>query len=169
MNRPLVISKCQSTCQTIIPGYLITDTNTIGAEAGPTGSRADVKTLAHWENGTWSLEIVRDLDTGHKDDVIFREGESKAFGISTFNNNTNYNHAISNVLFLDMQSAKKQDIGKVTAWFLNLRSGPGMKHKIIGVLKKDEMVNILGRSGNWLLVKTEKGKTGYVYTRWINY
>lgn len=41
----------------------------------------------------------------------------------------------------------------VTAYRLNVRSGPGTNHRIIAVLKRGEAVQILQRSGNWFLVQ----------------
>lgn len=50
----------------------------------PTGSRADVRAKGHWENGGWTIEFARRLDTGHADDVRFVVGETYLFGVSLY-------------------------------------------------------------------------------------
>lgn len=41
----------------------------------------------------------------------------------------------------------------VTAYRLNVRSGPSVKDTILAVLKRGEAVQVLGRSGSWIRVK----------------
>lgn len=54
----------------------------------PTESRADVIGKGVWENGKWTLEIMRKLDTGNKDDMPFRPSTSEPvyymFGLAVF-------------------------------------------------------------------------------------
>lgn len=62
----------------------------IGAEAPrfelqtPGGSRADVEAKGQWENGLWTIELSRRLDTGHSDDVTFHPTRGYWFGVSRF-------------------------------------------------------------------------------------
>ncbi|WP_305988526.1 ethylbenzene dehydrogenase-related protein [Roseibium sp. MMSF_3544] len=51
---------------TIIPGVLITGEYL--------GSRADLDGGAKWEDGYWTLEVVRDMDTGHDQDLAMEDG-----------------------------------------------------------------------------------------------
>lgn len=51
---------------TVIPGVLIT-----GAYEG---SRADLVSGAKWNDGWWTLEVVRDMDTGHEQDLAMEDG-----------------------------------------------------------------------------------------------
>ncbi|MEW6660868.1 MAG: ethylbenzene dehydrogenase-related protein [Bacillota bacterium] len=166
----------------VLPGFVITDANQLGIPTGPEGSRGDVQTFAEWANGKWTLVMTRDLDTKNPDDAVFEVGKPKAFGVAVFNNNTSFNHAVSNVLYLDLveertpqaeqpkkeeKVAKAEYDGKVTAFALNIRQGAGVKHRIIGWAHRGDQVKILGQAGNWLQVETEKGRMGFVHSRWI--
>ncbi len=52
----------------------------------PSGSHADIKAKGHWQDGLWTIEFARKLDTGHDDDVQFSPVDSKdyLFGISVY-------------------------------------------------------------------------------------
>ncbi|RMF48155.1 MAG: hypothetical protein D6751_00900 [Deltaproteobacteria bacterium] len=50
----------------------------------PEGSRADVRAKGTWKNGVWTIEFARRLDTGHDDDIQFRQGGSFLFGVSVY-------------------------------------------------------------------------------------
>ena len=50
----------------------------------PAGSRSDVQAKGIWENGTWTTEFRRDLNTGHQDDIQFTTGKKFLFGISRY-------------------------------------------------------------------------------------
>ena len=51
--------------------------------------------------------------------------------------------------------------------YLNLRSGSGMEHSVIGHLLRGTEVEIIGESGNWYEVVVPEG-TGYVYKDYLN-
>ncbi len=51
---------------TVLPGVLI-----MGEYSG---DRADLKAGAKWKDGYWTLEIVRDMDTGSKQDLAMEDG-----------------------------------------------------------------------------------------------
>ncbi len=49
----------------------------------PSGSRADVKAKGSWKDGMWTIEFGRQLVTGYKDDVQFKNLKKKyLFGVS---------------------------------------------------------------------------------------
>ncbi len=50
----------------VIPGVLI-----VGEYSG---SRADLSGASKWKDGYWTLEVVRDMDTGHHQDLAMRDG-----------------------------------------------------------------------------------------------
>ena len=51
------------------------------------GSRGDISTGATWDDGTWTVEIGRALDTTNNDDVAFNtDGGSYHFGVSIMDN-----------------------------------------------------------------------------------
>jgi hypothetical protein len=49
----------------------------------PSGSRADVRAAARWQEGTWRLELSRKLFTGNSDDLQFRWSEQYLFDIAS--------------------------------------------------------------------------------------
>jgi hypothetical protein len=59
----------------IIPRYTI---------QAPSGSRADVKAKGNWQDGRWTIEFSRFLDTGHDDDLQLSPGKVYHFGISRY-------------------------------------------------------------------------------------
>ncbi len=50
----------------------------------PSGSRADVRAKGKWENGKWTVEFARKLNTGHSDDVQFDTRNRYHFGVSRY-------------------------------------------------------------------------------------
>ena len=69
------------------PGYL-TDR--------PSGDRADIKALSHWQDGVWTVTLQRKLQTGSPRDVQFKpeEGAEIPFGVSLMDNSL-YEHYAS--------------------------------------------------------------------------
>lgn len=59
--------------------------NTLPAYANrePTGSGADVRAKGKWENGYWTVEVLRKLNTGHPDDTAFDPARSYAMAVAT--------------------------------------------------------------------------------------
>ena len=55
----------------------------------------------------------------------------------------------------------------VTASRLNLRDKGSAKGQVVGVLKKDDQLEILSHSGDWLEVTTSDGKKGWVYGHYV--
>jgi len=51
---------------TVIPGVLI--------QGEYSGSRADLLGGSKWQDGYWTLEVVRDMDTGHDQDLAMTDG-----------------------------------------------------------------------------------------------
>ncbi len=47
----------------------------------PEGSRADVRGKGRWQDGRWTVELQRKLDTGHDDDVVFAMGRDYLFAV----------------------------------------------------------------------------------------
>ena len=70
-----------------VPKYLV--------DKGVSGSIADVKTGAVWASGKWTVEFMRDLDTGNNDDVKFEAGKSYSAGIAGFNHTGDDHHSTS--------------------------------------------------------------------------
>jgi hypothetical protein len=65
----------------------------------PQGSRADVMANSRWEDGRWTLEMRRRLDTGNVDDKALLPGRVYNVGIAIFDDHTaNRRHHISEVV-----------------------------------------------------------------------
>jgi len=62
------------------------------------GSVADVKAVGIWHNGKWHIEIKRQRNTGHDDDVVFPKQGKLVGGIAIFNGSDDDDHAISKIL-----------------------------------------------------------------------
>jgi hypothetical protein len=60
------------------PGYIL--------EENAAGSRWDVNAGGAYDNGVWTVEFMRPLDTGNADDVIFTHNSSIDFSTATFDN-----------------------------------------------------------------------------------
>jgi len=50
----------------------------------PTGSRADIKAKGKWQNGEWTIEFLRKLDTGNIDDIRLVLGKTVLLGLSRY-------------------------------------------------------------------------------------
>jgi len=51
---------------------------------------------------------------------------------------------------------------------LNVRSGPGMRHDVIGELNTGDVVTILEQSGNWAQIRYANGAVGYVFFAYLD-
>ena len=58
---------------------------------------------------------------------------------------------------------------KITASWLNLRTGPGMEYPVVRSYKKDKLVTVLTDVNNkfWYHVRTADGTTGYMYKSYL--
>ncbi len=50
----------------------------------PSGSVADIKAKGIWQNGTWTIELLRAINTGHNDDLQFDIKKEYLFGVSRY-------------------------------------------------------------------------------------
>ncbi|MBQ9280009.1 MAG: SH3 domain-containing protein [Clostridia bacterium] len=57
--------------------------------------------------------------------------------------------------------------GMVTASALNVRSGPGTKYSVIGVIYKNEYVRVFAKVGDWYVIQTNNDLIGAVSTKYI--
>lgn len=51
--------------------------------------------------------------------------------------------------------------------YVNFRSGPGLSHPPMTVLRRGEEVEVEGREGNWYRVSLSDGRKGYVYWEFV--
>jgi hypothetical protein len=69
-----------------IPGIIISE---------PEGDRADVQCHSTYENNTWTVRLMRKLDTASRYDVIFKPGEEYDFTMAAFDHSAR-RHAYNN-------------------------------------------------------------------------
>jgi len=58
--------------------------------------------------------------------------------------------------------------GKVTGDDVRIRSGPGKQFKVLGYLKKGDVVTLLGEKDEWRKIKTAKGLTGWMHSDFLD-
>lgn len=51
----------------------------------------------------------------------------------------------------------------------NLRVGPGVEHGVKGIVKENEQLTVEGQQGEWYLVETAAGQTGYLHKNFIKF
>ncbi|MBX9953320.1 SH3 domain-containing protein [Peribacillus simplex] len=56
--------------------------------------------------------------------------------------------------------------GKVNATKLNVRSKPTTSGKVLGSLKKNQIVTVINKSSSWYKIQYGKG-TGYVHAKYL--
>ena len=66
----------------------------------PQGSRADIKALSRYADGSWTVILYRQLDTGHDDDVAFNPRKKYNFAMALFDNSGDEDSYDSEVLSL---------------------------------------------------------------------
>ena len=71
----------------------------------PTGSVADVGAKGRWTGGKWALEMVRLMNTGHADDVVFSPGKKILGQLAVFNRGSDENKSVSEPLLFDFSAA----------------------------------------------------------------
>ncbi|WP_318564861.1 SH3 domain-containing protein [Peribacillus simplex] len=62
--------------------------------------------------------------------------------------------------------AAKNMTGKVNATKLNVRSKPTTSGKVLGSLKKNQIVTVINKSSSWYKIQYGKG-TGYVHAKYL--
>ncbi len=55
----------------------------------------------------------------------------------------------------------------VTDPLVNIRSGPGMKNKVLTTVKKGDELEVLGEIGSWYNVKLPDGTEGWIYHKLV--
>jgi len=57
--------------------------------------------------------------------------------------------------------------GLVTATVLNVRSGPGIKYKVVATVKKNEYIRVFAGVGEWYIVQVEGDYVGVVSKKYV--
>jgi SH3-like domain-containing protein len=55
----------------------------------------------------------------------------------------------------------------VTGPLVNIRNGPGMKHKVLTTVKEGDELEVLGEIGSWYNVKLPDGTEGWIYHKLV--
>ncbi|TSC75370.1 MAG: Ig domain protein [Parcubacteria group bacterium Gr01-1014_30] len=56
---------------------------------------------------------------------------------------------------------------KVTAWILNVRSGPGTNYKIITRVRRNNVLESIGNKNGWFRINLPQGRDGWVYGKFV--
>ncbi|MBE9547251.1 MAG: TIGR04211 family SH3 domain-containing protein, partial [Proteobacteria bacterium] len=73
--------------------------------------------------------------------------------------------AIFSMLVVVPASAKTMYITDVL--WITLRTGPSNEHKVVGMLKSNEEVEVLEEQEDWTKVRLKNGKEGYALSRFL--
>ena len=76
------------------------DTITYRMPKMPEGSRADIKAASRYADGSWTVMLYRQLDTGHEDDVAFNPRKKYNFTMALFDDSGDEDSYDSEVLSL---------------------------------------------------------------------
>ena len=72
----------------------------------PSGSAADIRAAGAWDNGRWTVEFARKLNTGHSDDTAFDLSKTYRMGIAIFDREEHIDHSASKVIELRFASGR---------------------------------------------------------------
>jgi hypothetical protein len=81
-------------------GFKAGDTLTYRMPKMPQGSRADIKALSRYADGSWIVVLYRSLDTGNDDDTAFNPRKKYNFAMALFDNSGDEDSYDSEVLTL---------------------------------------------------------------------
>lgn len=56
---------------------------------------------------------------------------------------------------------------EVTGSTVNIRSGPGTSHGIIGSVRRGDRLSLLGESGNWYQIRLPDGREGWIFNKLV--
>jgi len=76
------------------------DTITYRLPKMPEGSRADIKAVSRYADGSWTVMLYRQLDTGHEDDMAFNPRKKYNFAMALFDDSGDEDSYDSEVLSL---------------------------------------------------------------------
>ena len=79
------------------------DTLTYRMPKNPEGSRGDIKAESNYANGSWTVMLSRNLDTGHDDDVAFNPRKKYNFAMALFDDSGDEDSYDSEVLTLQFK------------------------------------------------------------------
>jgi len=138
--------------QTITLSYSIDKVSAVSIIAKDTNGNVvanlQKETVQSAGNGVISWDVTGVSDGTYTFDIIATDG--------------NDNRSTSSVSY----SLFKPKTGTVTASSLSVRSGPGTSYSILGYVKLNQTVSIIGMEGNWYLIQYGTG-TGYVSATYI--
>jgi hypothetical protein len=79
------------------------DTLTYRMPKNPEGSRGDIKAESNYANGSWTVMLSRNLDTGNDDDVAFNPRKKYNFAMALFDDSGDENSYDSEVVTLQFK------------------------------------------------------------------
>src|SRR4030095_1641173 len=117
---------------------------------------------------------VKDLKVSESDNILYIDGTTTNGGVkdnlwNIYNKLDPDFRAGDLVLNIDASAAAGTK-AKVTTQSsnLNIRKGPGTDQEIVGKAAHNEVVTVISKANDqWSLIRTDKGKEGYVYTQYL--
>ncbi|WP_455538463.1 GH25 family lysozyme [Terrisporobacter sp.] len=100
--------------------------------------------------------------------LISNAEEANTNGIenNSYINNTNDSTDQPNVEITQLTNPNAIGLGTITAYSLNVRSGPSTSYEVLGLLSKDTKVDILGRENNWYKISANN-LIGYISASYV--
>lgn len=148
----------------------IVNTGDLNIRTGPSVSNAlsgivykgeIFKVVSRASNG-WYKVVLNDGTTGWASGkYITLTNEEDKTNIEDFNKAEEEEKATESEVATNSTGRVNSSVG------LNIRGGAGREHSVIGALKSNELVNIIGEEAGWYKIQLSNGQTGYVGSSFI--
>ena len=113
----------------------------------------------------YSVKVTTNSNTLNK-----KQPDPKEYGTYNMGGNTSKTHGsnedFSSIKTINLTNPNAIGSGNVTSTTLNVRSGPSTSDNVIGTLKINSTVEILGKSNSWYKIDYN-GKQGYVSSSYL--
>ncbi len=117
---------------------------------------------------------ISDLQVREQNNVLYVDGTASSGGIkdklwAIYNKIDPDFRAGDLILNVNVAAASGSKATVITeSSNLNVRKGPGTDQEIVGKAAHNEVVTVLNQTNDqWVLIKTDKGVEGYVYTQYL--
>ncbi|RLQ98097.1 SH3 domain-containing protein [Falsibacillus albus] len=135
------------------------------AAAGGEKVKIGVSPLNVREGPGLTYSVISQIHKGETYSMVGKQGDWIQIELSPFKKGWVASWLVSKVG--DSTAASSSgNTGKITVDSLRLRSGPSTSDSILSILSKNDTVEIIQASGNWLKIKAN-GQNGWVYSSYV--